>query len=539
MSAQQYYNGTAVPAADTYAANGYQPSSGYAAPTMAPSQPYAPSYVPSSDPEAAREKRGAGGGVVDTAPFSQATAETGPRLAPRKRLNDPVFLVLFIAALAGYCVVSGLAIGSFASVGGLGGGFGDSSQGGTGTSVTLDYHTVYLFLIVCAVGLLGAALWLGLTRAFTRVIMEITLALSVVLNIGICIYYSGAIIFVVIAVFSIFFYFACRRRIPLARLLFQVTMDVSKHHPSVYVVALIGLVVQTAWSVWYAFTCVAIYVKWTPGSATCVSTSCSSSKVAGLIVYATFDYLWTSQVIANVVLTTLSGGVYGGWYYYGPRAASSGVPRRASLLAFVRSTTLSLGSIAFGSLIVTVLELVRMLLQAVQGYEAGQGDVIGQILSCCAVCCIGCIEGMIRWFNKYAYIEISLYGKAYIPAAKDTWRLMQDRGIDALINDNIVGSVILIGSYVNGFLCAVFGYFYLKFTNPAYNASGQYSAPIILYSFLIGIMEMTTIGAAIDAGVSTIFVGLGEDPMVLAERSPALFDMIRQTYPRVVEGVPR
>ena len=50
-------------------------------------------------------------------------------------------------------------------------------------------------------------------------------------------------------------------------------------------------------------------------------------------------------------------------------------------------------------------------------------------------------------------------------------------------------------------------------TNPAYNADGQYSAPIILYSFLIGINMGFTLGSAIEAGVSTIFVGLGEDPM--------------------------
>lgn len=37
-------------------------------------------------------------------------------------------------------------------------------------------------------------------------------------------------------------------------------------------------------------------------------------------------------------------------------------------------------------------------------------------------------------------IEIALYGKPYIAAAKDTWRLMKDRGIDALINDSLVGT---------------------------------------------------------------------------------------------------
>ena len=32
----------------------------------------------------------------------------------------------------------------------------------------------------------------------------------------------------------------------------------------------------------------------------------------------------------------------------------------------------------------------------------------------------------------------ALYGKPYISAAKDTWHLFKDRGIDALINDSLV-----------------------------------------------------------------------------------------------------
>ncbi|WWD17512.1 protein PNS1 [Kwoniella shandongensis] len=533
---------------------GYAPQQGYAPPPGPPQQSYAPppptNYgMKPSQPYAATNPETNGQPnyqYQDTAPFSQANEKTGQRLNPRKRLNDPIPLVLFIAAIAGWAVVSAIAIKSFVDVNGLGGGFGNIGSGRTGTSVTLDYHTVYLLLVVCALGLVIAALYLALVRAFTKVIIEITLALTVLLNIGICIYYfyikywSGAIIFLVIALLSVFFYWSMRKRIPLAKLLLQVTIDITKHHPSVYLVVLLGLLFQAALSVWYTFTCIAIYVKWTPGSAACTAASCSSAKVAGLIFYTTFAYLWTSQVVGNVVLCTLAGGIFGGWYYYGPRVPEgTGLPKRATLKAFIRSTTLSLGSIAFGSLIVTILELIRLILQAVQQYEAGQGDTIGAIVACCAQCCVGCIQGLIQWFNKYAYIEISLYGKSYIPAAKDTWTLLKDRGVDALVNDSLVGTALMWGAYLNGFLCALLGYLYLRFTNPAYNSDGQYSAPVILFSFLIGLNEGNCISSAIDAGVSTIFVGLGEDPMVLAERSPALFEMIRQTYPRVVEGVPR
>ena len=95
-------------------------------------------------------------------------------------------------------------------------------------------------------------------------------------------------------------------------------------------------------------------------------------------------------------------------------------------------------------------------------------------------------------------------------------------------------------------------------TAPSYNTSGQYNAPIILFSFLIGlvcckkftilnqdinswwIVTAMTMSSAIEAGVSTMwvlfatlltkdiwqldrFVGLGEDPQVLAIRAPSLF----------------
>jgi hypothetical protein len=43
--------------------------------------------------------------------------------------------------------------------------------------------------------------------------------------------------------------------------------------------------------------------------------------------------------------------------------------------------------------------------------------------------------------------------------------------------------------------------------------SAHASSVIILFSFLIGINEGLCLGSVIDAGVSTIFVGLGEDPM--------------------------
>jgi Plasma-membrane choline transporter len=68
---------------------------------------------------------------------------------------------------------------------------------------------------------------------------------------------AGAIIFTIIALFSVLAYFGFRSRIPLATLFLQVTMDIAKHHTSVYVVGFTALIIQAALSVWFTFTAIA------------------------------------------------------------------------------------------------------------------------------------------------------------------------------------------------------------------------------------------------------------------------------------------
>lgn len=115
--------------------------------------------------------------------------------------------------------------------------------------------------------MLLSTIWLMLVRAFTRGIMHITLVLSILLNIALCAYYwytkyySAAIVFTIIAIFSVLSYWGFKSRIPFSSLLLQVVMDVSKHHKSVYVVAFVSLFVQSALSAWFAFTVIATYVQ--------------------------------------------------------------------------------------------------------------------------------------------------------------------------------------------------------------------------------------------------------------------------------------
>jgi len=500
-------------------------------PFPGPTQPYAPSYIHNITGETRSE-----GDTKD--PYA------GDRFKPKKTVNDPIFLIFFILQLLGFAVLSGITLNEWIAVGGLGGGLGKVGAQ-TGIPVTLNRSAAWLLLLVSGAAIVLSALYLVLARAFTKVIMHVTLVLTILLNVALCIfywivrYYSAAIIFTILALFSMITYFGFRSRIPLASLLLQVVMDVSKRNKSVFAVAFAALFLQACLSIWYTFTTIATYSKWTPGSPSCTqNSSCSGTTVAGLIFYETFSFLWTSQVVGNIALATLAGGPYGSWYYFGPNELGI-MPKNPTASAFVRASTLSLGSIAFGSLIVTLLELLRLVLNVIQQNGSDDGHPVQVCLAMCASCFVGFVESLVEYFNRYAYIEIALYGKAYLPAAKDTWRLFKDRGIDAMVNDSLVSMTLTWGAYTIGLLSSFFAYLYVRLTSPSYNANGQYTAPLVLFAFLIGVVCSLTMSSAIEAGVSTIFVGLGEDPQVLAIRAPELFGMIADTYPDVVEGVPR
>ncbi|CDR99566.1 hypothetical protein [Sporisorium scitamineum] len=250
------------------------------------------------------------------------------------------------------------------------------------------------------------------------------------------------------------------------------------------------------------------------------------------MVFIVFSYYWISEVIKNVAFTTVAG-IFGVAYYNVKKVS------RAAWGAFKRSTTYSLGSICFGSLIVALLDLLRAFFNLLQNQAASDSDLVGSILACVAGCCVACIQGLVEYFNRYAYINIALYGNGYISAAKETWSLIKDRGIDALINDSLVNIVFNCGAFIVGLLTALFAFIYEQKTNPQYlqNDAGYYSI-VLLVAFGLGFNIALSVGAgSIASGVSTYFVALAEDPYVLQGKNPELFEMIRQQYPRVVQGV--
>ncbi|KAF1939643.1 DUF580-domain-containing protein [Clathrospora elynae] len=452
----------------------------------------------------------------------------------KPKFNDLWAGILFIAVFLGYVAVSVISIRGYSRhhTGGI---YGNTNQ------FALNSNTIILFAFVLGMATLFSYAYMWAARAFTKQFIWITGILNIVFGFATAIYmlsrkyWSGGIVFLLFSVFYVFCFISWIPRIPFSVLMLQTAIDVSKKYGHTYVVSLIGGLLAAALGAWYSVTLVSIYVQYTPNqnNANCNNGvgSCGSGKVIGLLVFVTFAMYWISEWLKNTIHTTISG-VYGSWYF-NPNA----MPKGATRGAFKRSVTYSFGSICLGSLIVAIISFLRQICSAAQRNASANGNMVGAILFCVLGCLISILNWAVEFLNRYAFSYIALYGKSYIAAAKETWKMIKDRGIDALVNECLIGPVLSMGATFIAYACALLAYLYLIFTSPAYNSDGAYTPIVVAFAFVIGLQICNIFTTPLSSGIDTLFVAMAWDPEVLMREHPDLYHRMIAVYPHVQQAI--
>jgi len=115
--------------------------------------------------------------------------------------------------------------------------------------------------------------------------------------------------------------------------------------------------------------------------------------------------------------------------------------------------------------------------------------------------------------------------------------MIKDRGIDALINECLIGPVLSMGAAFVAYACALCAFVYINFTDPAYNKGGAYTPVVIAFSFLIGLQICNVLTTPLSSGIDTIFVAAAWDPEVMMRDHPELYARMVQTYPHVQQAI--
>lgn len=164
-----------------------------------------------------------------------------------------------------------------------------------------------------------------------------------------------------------------------------------------------------------------------------------SDKVSGL--FRTFQYhdsmTWfmTYYIVVGIwifcLLNALSQFVIAYavqlWYFTPYLHEHKDAPYCSLFRGYYIGAGYHIGSIAFGSLVVTALEVPRIMLGALaQASELERNTAIG-IIAKCFFCCITCYERCIEFLNKSAYMDIAINSTTFCTAARNALEVLHSQ----------------------------------------------------------------------------------------------------------------
>jgi len=155
-----------------------------------------------------------------------------------------------------------------------------------------------------------------------------------------------------------------------------------------------------------------------------------------------------------------------------------------------------LGSLAFGSFIIAVVEFIRYTLLYLQKQAEAQKNRVMVMILRITRCCLWCLEKFIKFVNKNAYIQIAINGHNFCTAAKKAFFLILNNALR-------FGAVALLGSVINlvGYLFIIaatvgLGYLYLLAMHP----DALPVVPIISYvvcGYVVSRLTLNVFGLAV------------------------------------------
>jgi len=295
-------------------------------------------------------------------------------------------------------------------------------------------------------------------------------------------------------------------------------------------VTLIGYIVVMAAFGWSVLWCAAVLgLQHNIYSCEIVNGEDVCSNPNYLIVFLmALSFFFTQQVLKNTVHVTVSG-VVGTWWFAPDSKGCCGASIFGSL---IRACTTSFGSICFGSLIVAVLQAIRTLVDV-----AKANDDIGSVAACCIDCIVGCLESLVEYFNKWAFVYVGLYGYGYLEAGKNVMTLFKDRGWDAIIADDLVGMVLSMLSIVVGIITGAISLLCFKNSDLFDGFESDYKDTwIFILGCIIGIVMCSILMASIDSAVLAVIVLFAEGPAEFETNYPELSCQMREAYAKTYPG---
>ncbi|XP_010793741.1 LOW QUALITY PROTEIN: choline transporter-like protein 5-B [Notothenia coriiceps] len=170
-----------------------------------------------------------------------------------------------------------------------------------------------------------------------------------------------------------------------------------------------------------------------------------------------FMFLWLVNFTIALGQCTLAGAFAS---YYWALKKPDDIPVSPLYSSFSRAIRYHTGSLAFGSLILAVVQTIRMVLEYVNTKLKGSENACARFLLCCLQCCFWCLENFIRFMNRNAYIMIAIYGKNFCTSSKDAFFLLMRNIIRVAVLDKVTDFLLFLGKLLISGSVGVLAFFF-------------------------------------------------------------------------------
>lgn len=303
---------------------------------------------------------------------------------------------------------------------------------------------------------------------------------------------------------------------------FELVVEVLLSHPALGYATCAVLVIFTVWASWICSTIGYIGQEVSPWSFS--------------MLYLIFHFYWVSNIFKNVITIVVSGTTLM-WYFRNEsteiafdvrdsilvhnvsRDDENGQTQQDSSTAYLdRKVVLhytrcamssSFGSICIGSLLCPLAHLLWNALR----WARRDGFILSRRLGSLRS---ERVEHFIRTYHKYSFVHIAGYNKPFYVAAHDAWELIEQHGVEAIVDDDLTSRILLLGG--NGWAGVM-----SALMASALAGASSYATFFTLAAFTLCYTTISLATQVIAAIIKTLFVCFAENPVRLSQLHPLIY----------------
>ncbi|KAK3782436.1 hypothetical protein RRG08_033077 [Elysia crispata] len=255
-----------------------------------------------------------------------------------------------------------------------------------------------------------------------------------------------------------------------------------------------------------------------PDSST-LGSACDFVKYGGdeyiipMQLFMLFMLLWVLNFIVALGHMTLAGAFAS---YYWAWEKPRDIPAFPLASSVYRSLRYHLGSIAFGSFIIAVVQMIRIVLEYIEYKLKDSENRVAKFIIRCLQCCFWCLEKFLKFLNKNAYIMIAIHGKNFCFSAKDAFFLIMRNIVRVVVLDKVTDFLLFLSKVLVTGIVFTMAYIWFKgnityfdsyVTRPELN---YYLTPVIILTLCCYLMACVFFGVY-SMAVDTLFLCFLED----------------------------